>query len=51
MAAPVRLLMSAASPFARNCWIVIRERGMAGIEETAVDACAAGRQSFIDAKA
>lgn len=41
MAAPVRLLMSAASPFARKCRIVIRERGLMGIEETPVDAYAA----------
>lgn len=38
MAAPVRLFHAPASPFARKCRVVIRERGIAGIEETAVDA-------------
>ena len=37
MAKPVRLLMSAASPFARKCMVVIRERGLTGIEETVAD--------------
>jgi glutathione S-transferase len=37
MAAPVRLLYAAASPFARKCRIVIRERGLTGIEDTLID--------------
>ena len=36
MAKPVRLLMSSASPFARKCMVVIRERGLHGIEEISV---------------
>ena len=36
MANPVHLLRSSASPFARNCMVVIRERGLKGIEETSV---------------
>ncbi len=38
MAAPVRLFLAAASPFARKCRVVMRERDIAGIEEVHVDA-------------
>lgn len=38
MAAPVRLFLAPASPFARKCRVVMRERGVTGIEETPVDA-------------
>ena len=37
MAAPVRLFYAAASPFARKCRVVIRERGIAGVEEVKAD--------------
>jgi glutathione S-transferase len=37
MAVPVRLFFAAASPFARKCRVMIRERGLSGIEETPVD--------------
>lgn len=37
MAAPVRLFYAAASPFARKCRVVIRERGLSGIEEVKAD--------------
>ena len=37
MSAPVRLLISAASPFARKCRVVIRERALTGIQEVVVD--------------
>lgn len=38
MPAPVRLLIASASPFARKCTVAIRERGLTGIEEVAVNA-------------
>ncbi len=37
MAAPVRFFFANASPFARKCRVVIRERGIAGVEEILVD--------------
>jgi glutathione S-transferase len=37
MAAPVRLFYAAASPFARKCRVVIRERGITGVEEIKAD--------------
>lgn len=37
MAAPARFLYAAASPFAHKCRVVIRERAIAGVEETLVD--------------
>ncbi len=40
MPAPLRLLISSASPFVRKCRVVIRERALTGIEETPVDSMA-----------
>jgi glutathione S-transferase len=37
MAAPVRLFYAAASPFARKCRVVTRERSITGVEEVRVD--------------
>jgi glutathione S-transferase len=38
MPKPHRLLVAAASPFARKCAVAIRERALSGIEEVAVNA-------------